>query len=121
MIAITSLSSGLDRAQARVLDPLGSVGTDLLVTRPVHLPQFGQNANQNSSQAQQGVSLSDVQALQNEASAAAEAAVTDLSKLGKPGDHFVHDFFLPATQLTFPAEEAQTMARLPMLPSPPTA
>ncbi len=112
VIAITSLSSGLDRAQARILDPLGSVGTDLLVTRPVHLPQFGQNV-QNSSPGQQGISLSDVQALQNEASAAAEAAVTDLSKLGKPGDHFVHDFFLPATQLTFPADEAQTIGRLP--------
>ena len=27
--------------------------------------------------------------------------ITDLSKLGKPGTHFVHYFFLPGTQLTF--------------------
>ncbi len=39
--------------------------------------------------------------------------LTDLSKLGNPGDHFVHDFFLPATQLTFPDSEAQTIADLP--------
>ena len=31
-----------------------------------------------------------------------QSVITDLSKLGKPGDHFVHDFFLPGTQLTFP-------------------
>ena len=30
-----------------------------------------------------------------------QSVITDLSKLGKPGTHFVHDFFLPGTQLTF--------------------
>ena len=34
-----------------------------------------------------------------------QAAITDLSKLGKPGTHFVQDFFLPGTQLTFPQFE----------------
>lgn len=111
VIAITALTTGLNRAQARVLDPLGSVGTDLLVTRPVNLTQIGQaQSGQSTSRAP---SLQDVQALQNEAQSAAQAAIVDLSKLGKPGDHFVHDFFLPATQLTFPAEEAQTVGHLP--------
>ena len=41
------------------------------------------------------------------------AAITDLSKLGKPGTHFVHDFFLPGTQLTFPASQAKQIAALP--------
>lgn len=112
VIAITALTTGLNRAQARVLDPLGSVGTDLLVTRPVNLQQLGQGQSAGQS-SRPAPSLADVQALQNEAQSAAQAAITDLSKLGKPGDHFVHDFFLPATQLTFPADEAQTVAHLP--------
>ena len=33
-----------------------------------------------------------------------QAVVTDLSKLGKPGTKFTHDFFLPATLLTFPQQ-----------------
>jgi hypothetical protein len=40
------------------------------------------------------------------------AAVTDLSKLGKPGEQFVHDFFLPGTQLTFAQDQAQAIASL---------
>ncbi|HET9847799.1 MAG TPA: ABC transporter permease [Candidatus Dormibacteraeota bacterium] len=112
VIAITALTTGLNQAQARVLDPLGSVGTDLLITRPVNLQQLGQGQSGGPSN-QPSPTLQDVQALQNEAQSAAQAAITDLSKLGKPGDHFVHDFFLPATQLTFPAQEAQTVGQLP--------
>jgi ABC-type antimicrobial peptide transport system permease subunit len=113
VIAITALTTGLNRAQARVLDPLGSVGTDLLITRPVNLQELGQGQSGAQQSSRPAPTLQDVQALQNEAQSAAQAAITDLSKLGKPGDHFVHDFFLPATQLTFPASEAQTVAHLP--------
>ena len=35
VVAITAVSNGLDDAQQQVLNPLASVGTDLLVTRPV--------------------------------------------------------------------------------------
>src|SRR5207248_4907745 len=35
---------------------------------------------------------------------------TDLSKLGKPGQHFVHDFFLPGTQLTFSQSATKQIA-----------
>ena len=112
VIAITALTTGLNQAQARVLDPLGSVGTDLMVTRPVNLQQLGQTQSGGSS-TQRPPTLQDVQALQNEAQSAAQSAIVDLSKLGKPGDHFVHDFFLPATQLTFPADEADTVKHLP--------
>jgi cell division protein FtsX len=38
--------------------------------------------------------------------------LTDLSKLGKPGERFVHDFFLPGTQLTFPQSQAKEIAGL---------
>lgn len=111
VIAITALTTGLNQAQSRVLNPLGSVGTDLLVTRPVNLQQLGQTQSSGQS-TQRPPTLQDVQALQNEAQYAAQAAIVDLSKLGKPGDHFVHDFFLPATQLTFPADEADTVKHL---------
>jgi len=95
VVAITAVSSGLDQAQAKVLDPLESLGTDLLVTRTVEMGD-------------QSLSREDQQALLAEN----QSVVTDLSKLGKPGDEFVHDFFLPATQLTFPSAQAQTIAGL---------
>ena len=41
-----------------------------------------------------------------------QSVITDLSKLGKPGDHFVHDFFLPGTQLTFPQSAAAQIAKV---------
>jgi ABC-type antimicrobial peptide transport system permease subunit len=126
VVAITAVSSGLDDAQARVLDPLASVGTDLLVTRPVEAttPNAAQGAAPQGAAPQaatngnggfrfgggpSGLSPQDQQALTAENA----SVLTDLSKLGKPGDQFVHDFFLPATQLTFPAEQADAVAKLP--------
>ncbi len=41
-----------------------------------------------------------------------QSVITDLSKLGKPGTHFVHDFFLPGTQLTFQSTAAQQIASI---------
>ena len=41
-----------------------------------------------------------------------QSVITDLSKLGKPGAHFVHDFFLPGTQLTFQQSAAKQIAAL---------
>ena len=38
VVVVSALSAGLDRAQARILDPLGKVGTDLVVSRPVDVP-----------------------------------------------------------------------------------
>jgi ABC-type antimicrobial peptide transport system permease subunit len=98
VIAITGLSRGLDRAQKTALNPLSSIGTDLTVTLS---PQqdtggFGPGGG--------GGGRDVVQANQS--------AVTDLSKLGKPGDHFVHDFFLPGTQLTFQQQQANQVSSL---------
>ena len=41
-----------------------------------------------------------------------QSVITDLSKLGKPGTHFVHDFFLPGTQLTFQQTAAKQIAAI---------
>ncbi len=121
VVAITAVSSGLDQAQAKVLDPLQSLGTDLLVTRTV---EADSDADANAAAPEggraftfggggaipgaQGLSPEDQQALIAEN----QSVVTDLSKLGEPGDEFVHDFFLPATQLTFPAAQAEAIAAL---------
>src|ERR1041384_4625177 len=98
VIAISGLSRGLDRAQKTALDPLSSIGTDLTVTLS---PQqdtggFGPGGG--------GGARDVVQANQS--------AATDLSKLGKPGAHFVHDFFLPGTQLTFRQSQASQVSSL---------
>jgi ABC-type lipoprotein release transport system permease subunit len=95
VIAIASLSDGLDEAQKATLDPLAGIGTDLTVTRA---------AEQDAGFPGPGGGRDLVEANQS--------VLTDLSKLGKPGEHFVHDFFLPGTQLTFPQSQARQIARL---------
>lgn len=97
----TALVSGLDHAQASVLTPLAGVGSDLLVTRTA------------ATSSGQMPSPSDLQALQAEEQAASQAALIDLSRLGKPGTRFVHDFFLPPAELTFPAAQAAAVRALP--------
>jgi putative ABC transport system permease protein len=98
VIAITGLSRGLDDAQSAALDPLASIGTDLTVTRAPQQDTGGFGPGGGAG----GRDLVE----------ANQSAVTDLSKLGKPGDRFVHDFFLPGTQLTFPASQTAKIASL---------
>ncbi len=97
VIAIASLSKGLDEAQSATLDPLAGIGTDLTVTRTAEEDAgggpFGRGGSRDVVEANQAV-------------------VTDLSKLGKAGTHFVHDFFLPGAQLTFTQAQANEIAAL---------
>jgi putative ABC transport system permease protein len=100
VVVIASLTRGLDEAQKTALDPLSSIGTDLTVTLSPSQETgggfaFGPGAGGGRQLIQANSSV-----------------ITDLSKLGKPGDHFVHDFFLPGTQLTFPRSQAQQIASL---------
>jgi putative ABC transport system permease protein len=99
VIAISGLSHGLDHAQKTALDPLSTIGTDLTVTRAA---QTGNGGGFGGG----GGGFGDL--IQ-----ANSSVITDLSKLGKPGAHFVHDFFLPGTQLTFPASQGATVKSLP--------
>jgi putative ABC transport system permease protein len=101
VITISGLSRGLDRAQRTALDPLSGIGTDLTVTRGVQ--------TDNSGFGGPGGGGSDVRDLVQ----SNQSVLTDLSKLGKPGQHFVHDFFLPGTQLTFPTSQGASVAKLP--------
>ena len=99
VIVISGLSSGLDHAQRKTLDPLAGIGTDLTVTLA---PQQDQGGFQGAGGGRANRDL-----IQSNLS-----VVTDLSKLGKPGQHFVHDFFLPGTQLTFQQTAARQIASI---------
>jgi putative ABC transport system permease protein len=101
VIAISSLSNGLDRAQKKTLNPLAGIGTDLTVTLT---PQQDQGGGFGGPGGGRGTNRDLVQANQS--------VITDLSKLGKPGTHFVHDFFLPGTQLTFQQSAATRIASI---------
>ena len=102
VIAISSLSKGLDHAQAKTLDPLAGIGTDLTVTRAAQQDSGGGGPFGGPGGGGGARDLIE----------ANQSVITDLSKLGKPGTHFVHDFFLPGTQLTFPQSQAQQIAKL---------
>jgi ABC-type antimicrobial peptide transport system permease subunit len=103
VIAIASLSAGLDRAQKKTLDPLGGIGTDLTVTLSPQQNQAGFGGGGFGGGPGRGSA---------DLIAANQSVITDLSKLGKPGTHFVHDFFLPGSQLTFQQTAANQVAAL---------
>ena len=101
VLVIAGVSRGLEHAQKTALDPLSTIGTDLTVTlapQQQDVGGFGPGGGGGGG----GRQLIE----------ANQSAVTDLSKLGKPGDHFVHDFFLPGTQLTFPTSQAKAITSL---------
>ena len=106
VVTIASLSKGLDRAQHRTLDPLAGIGTDLTVTLQPQQQQNGGFGGGNFG-GPGGGGGGNRDLIQSNLS-----VLTDLSKLGKPGSHFVHDFFLPGTQLTFQQSAANQIASL---------
>ena len=100
VIVISSLSNGLDQAQKKTLDPLAGIGTDLTVTLS---PQ--QSTSSFGGPRRRAGPRDLIQANQS--------VVTDLAKLGKPGQHFVHDFFLPGSQLTFQQSAVSQIKTIP--------
>ena len=93
VIDVAALGSALHTGQARILNPLASVGSDLLVTRAA---QSAASASANP-----------------EIDSQMQSVVTDLSKLGNPGDHFMHDFFLPSGELPLPTGAAALISLIP--------
>jgi ABC-type antimicrobial peptide transport system permease subunit len=127
VIGIIGVSQGLDEAQAKVLAPLSSIGTDILVTRVAGSTATNGSASPSptpSASQQQGnggggfffggpggrsdLNAQDISALENEN----QNVVTDLSKLGKAGTHFTHDLFLSATLLSFPDAAVDQISNL---------
>ena len=94
VVTVNALSTGLDRAQAAILEPLTGVGTDMSVSRPIDL-----------SPRQDGgfPTLSDEERdqLQKENG----GGRFGLRDLGNPGDHFSRDDFVSTSQLSFPATQ----------------
>ena len=86
VIVITSLSHGLDQAQKTALNPLSSIGTDLTVTIQPDSVGGGAFANRTVS--------------------------TDLSTLGKAGQHFSYDTFSSGSQLTFAQSQAKNVSTI---------
>jgi ABC-type antimicrobial peptide transport system permease subunit len=126
VIGIIGVSQGLDQAQAKVLAPLSSIGTDVLVTRVAGASSTGASATPTPSATTQtnrprggfffggpggnsNLNIEDITALAQENS----NVTTDLSKLGKAGTKFTHDFFLSATLLSFPDAAVSQVAQLP--------
>jgi ABC-type antimicrobial peptide transport system permease subunit len=104
VVTVSALSTGLDRAQAKVLKPLTGVGTDMSVSRPISI---------SSSRGGNGafgprLSAKERRQLDKENG----SARFGLRNLGKPGTHFSRDDFLSTSQLSFPASEVAKVARL---------
>ena len=92
VIAISSLSNGLDKAQKKTLEP---------ARRHRHRPDRDAAAAAEHRRRLRRRRAAAAVAANRDLIQANLSVITDLSKLGKPGTHFVHDFFLPGTQLTF--------------------
>ena len=99
IVAITALSTGFNRAGQRVLAPLTALGSDVIVTQPADV-KAASSADPASGDASALI-------------AANRSVVTNLATLGKPGQHFTHDFFVLSSLL--PVAESTT-ARLAALP-----
>ena len=100
VIVIAGVSSGLDKAQKKTLNPLAGIGTDLTVTLTPTQQDTGGFRRPGGGGGNRDLIQSNL------------SVVTDLSKLGKPGTHFVHDFFLPGTQLTFKQSAAKQISSI---------
>ena len=139
VMGIVGVSQGLSDAQNSVLSPLGSVGTDIIVTRTVApttsqttttttLPSFrggggsfptggtfptgGGGGGGFFARGVGGFNSTDstqAATLLNNNS----SIITDLAKLGKPGTQFTHDFFVPGTLITFPSVAISDVAKIP--------
>jgi ABC-type antimicrobial peptide transport system permease subunit len=99
VIVIASLTRGLDQAQDRALDPLATIGTDLTVTLAPEADSGGFGGPGGGGGGREVVQAN-------------SSVITDLSKLGKPGEKFTHTFFLPGTQLTFSRAQAGQVAKV---------
>lgn len=131
VMGIIGVSEGLSNAQNKVLSPLGSVGTDIIVTRTVAATTstattttttsprfsggggggggFGGGGGGFFARGVGGANQSDQASLLN----ANSSILTDLAKLGPAGTKFTHDFLVPGTLITFSQAAVSDVAKLP--------
>ncbi len=130
VVSIMGVASGLATAQNRLLSPLSTVGTDIIVTRTVGAtttpaaspsPSPGTSGAGTGPQHRQGGFFagggSAISSLNAQDQAALlqsnDSVLTDLSKLGPPGTQFTHDFFVPGTLITFPSQAVGNITSIP--------
>ncbi|HUF01509.1 MAG TPA: ABC transporter permease [Gaiellaceae bacterium] len=94
VVTVNALSTGLDRAQAQILEPLTGVGTDMSVSRPIDLslPDGGGYPQLSDEERRR---------LQDE-NGGGRFGFRDL---GEPGEEFSRDTFVSTAQLSFAADE----------------
>jgi putative ABC transport system permease protein len=96
VVAVSAMSSGLDKAQDEVLEPLTGVGTDISVTRPIDFEKGFE-----------GLSDKERKQLRKENG----DARVGLTNQGEPGEKFSTSHFL-ATQLSFPSSQVDEVASI---------
>lgn len=123
VMSIIGVSDGLSAAQKSVLSPLGSVGTNVIVTRTV-AATTNKNASKPSSSSPstrggffaQGFGGASAASLNSTANSTLlqnnSSVLTDLAKLGPAGTKFTHDFFLPGTLINFPDQAAGIISKI---------
>jgi ABC-type antimicrobial peptide transport system permease subunit len=92
VITVNALSTGLDRAQAAVLEPLTGLGTDMSVSRPIDFSDTDGSGFPNLSQDER-----------EKLRAENGGGFFGLRELGEPGSSFSRDTFVSTAQLSFPA------------------
>lgn len=97
VVTVSALSTGLDRAQSAVLEPLTGVGTDMSVSRPIDF------SSSNQSGGFQNLSDEEREQLRSENG----GARFGLTELGAPGTRFSRDTFASTSQLSFPSSEVE--------------
>jgi len=132
VMGIVGVSNGLSNAQNKVLSPLSSVGTDIVVERTVGVASTSSSTSTTTTTTAPGgfgggragggggggffgaasgstsQNASDEAALANNNS----SVLTDLSKLGAPGTQFTYDFFVTGTLITFPQAAVADVAKI---------
>jgi putative ABC transport system permease protein len=101
VVTVNALSRGLDDAQAKVLEPLTGLGTDMSVSRPI---DFSSSDNGGFPQ----LSDKERQELQKENG----GGRFGLRNLGKPGSHFSRDDFVSTAQLSLAESNVATIRKI---------
>ena len=101
VVTVTALSNGLDEAQAKILEPLTGVGTDMSVSRPI---EFSDSGNGPFG----GLSDKEREQLQRENG----GGRFGLQNLGNPGEKFSRDTFVSTAQLSMPATDVVKISKI---------
>jgi ABC-type antimicrobial peptide transport system permease subunit len=105
VVTVTALSNGLNEAQAKVLEPLTGVGTDMSVSRTIEVSAPG--SGQGNGPFGQ-LSEKEREQLRKENG----GGRFGLQNLGNPGTKFSRDTFVSTAQLSMPASDVSTIANI---------